>query len=309
MADLEDAFGEDFTQQYKRKIAERRQQREQATEDDLREIAHLAINEGKFQDGEPRFSFVNENDIEHEVRLMQLPKMEGKSIFGYANELDSGAVTCPLDYMGEWMSCLFNDPEDLKEMEPGEHYIVVGKLDQWTNDKGQTNDQISPVRGTLTLEQAKVYANQMLDEEGPNDQPTQTSEEQEEEETGSDDDGSAPWSASDDGGEPEEAEDTDDTEDALDELALGDEEEEEEESPVDYEEVQGTVETLAEKEPAVWDVEDGDERLNKLTKVTARHLELPEDDSVMQEVQNYILRAIDEHNTEDDEDDEEDAIF
>lgn len=327
MTDLENTFGEEFAQNYKEQIAKKREQRNKVRDEDKLEIAHLAVNEGKFQEGEPRFTFQSESGVSHEVRLMQLPKMENKSIFGYVNELKTGAVTCPLDYLGDWMSCLFNDPEDLRQMEPGEHYIIIGELDQWENDKGEVNDQISPVRGVLSLPEAKKAADMYLQENGPNDKkPSSDSledddESMEAEQSEPEEKKKKPSfkakAKKDEDSEPEPEPETEDgdTDEALDELGFGgdddNEEEEEEESSIPYEQVKNHVEELGEGEAAVWELDEGDARLKKLANVICVRMDLDKDDEeVVNEVAHLALDAIEEHNSSDgDEEDEEDALF
>lgn len=290
MSDLENVFGEEFAENYQQEIARRREERQSVDEEIKQEVANLAINEGKFKDGEPQFSVTTESDVTHDVLLVQLPQIEGKSVFSYVNELDTGAVTCPLDYMGEWMSCLFNDPDDLKNMEEGEHYIIIGNLSQWENDKGELQDQVSPVRGVLSLQEAKEMADQTLGDEV---NESSSDEEESEEESMDFSDG-------------DEEEEEDDDEGGLDSFSLDDDEDEEDEYDVDYDDVAGVVETLAGKEEAVWDLEEGDDRLDKVTKITVKQLELDED--AFDTVQKLALKRIEEE-SEDDEDDEESKMF
>lgn len=284
MTGLEDTFGSDFVEDYEQKIAQRREERRSVTDEVKKEVAHLAVNENKFESGDPRFSMTTENDVEHDVYLMQLPEIEGKSIFGYVNELETGAVTCPLDYMDEWWSCLFNDPEVLKSMNPGEHYIIIGNHDTYENNKGEVKDQISPVRGVLTLEEAKEYAKERL-EGDVNDSPSEDTSEDDSEEDDSSDDGFSGF-----GDEEEEEDDTDDS------------------VSVDEDDVEEVIEALAEKEPEVWEVtEDDSDRVKKLTKVICNKLDMEfDDDAVFEEVSSTALEVIDNHG---EEDDEEEDIF
>lgn len=290
MNDLENVFGEEFADEYRQEIAKRREERVKVDEDVKMEASHKAINDGKFKEGDPQFSITTESDITHDVLLMQLPDIEGKSIFGFTNELDTGAITCPLDYMGEWMSCLFNDADDLREMEEGEHYIVIGQLDQWENDQGEMNDQVSPVRGVLSLQEAKEMADKFLDGE-VNESGSSVEDVMGEDESESRD---------------SEADEKDDELSGF--LSEGDEEEDEDEEEYDvpYDAVANIVEIYGEKEEAVWDLEEGDDRLDKLTKLTINQLDLDED--TFDEVKEHALTRIDDEN-EEEESSEEDKMF
>lgn len=286
MTGLEDAFGEDFVEEYEKTIAEKRAERRQVSEDTMKEIAHKAINQDKFKEGEPQFQHVTESDVTHDVLLMQLPSIEGSSVFQYADELDTGAVTCPLDYMGEWMNCLFNDADDLKEMEEGEHYIVIGELSTWTPDDGQgePQDQMSPVRGVLTLDEAKEYAEQSIGAE-VNETPVEESTEEDDEEDDSSEDDTSFL------GDDDEGEDEDD------------------ETAVEYDDVAGVVEALAEQEEEVWEVsEDDPERLNKLVNVVCGRLDIGNEHSDV--VEEYALQRLDEEREDEEEEGgEEDLMF
>lgn len=298
MTSLEETFGEDFVQEYKQEIAKRREERQKLTDEAAYGIANLAINEEKFKEGEtPHFKFTTENDVTHDVFLMQLPDMkEGDHIFNYANTLEqSGARTCPLDYMGEWWSCLFNDPEELQEMQPGEHYIVVGEHDIWTDDDGNEHDQVSPVRGVMTLHEAKEMADEYLDgavNEGGSSGEEDTEEEEDQQE------------------EEEEQEEDGDSSDSGGGLFGGGGDDDEDDGPVvDESEVQEQVDALGDDEPAVWELEAGDDRLEKLVKVICQNLDLSfGDDEIKNKVGQYALDHIESHG-EDDDDDEEDALF
>lgn len=306
MADLENTFGSEFAEQYKQEIAKRREERQKVTDEVRAEVAHLAVNEGKFKDGDPNFSITTEADVTHDVLLMQLPQLEGKSVFGYASELDSGAVTCPLDYMGEWMSCLFNDPDDLKRMEEGEHYVIIGNLDQWENDQGQLQDQVSPVRGVLSLEEAKELGDAYLD----GDIPDSDGEDKEEES----DDSDGIFGDDDSSDDEEEEEEGGNGGGGLDGF-LSEEDEEEEDGPdVDYDDVSGVVEVLADKDEVVWDLEEGDDRVEKVVNITVKQLELDEDDEAVEDaVRDHVLNRISEgpeaEAEEEEEEDEEDKMF
>lgn len=331
MTDLEDTFGESFVEDYKQTIAERREQRNSVDEKTKREIANQAVNEGKLDGEEPHFTYTTEEGVTHDVMLMQLPDPNSRSIFSYTNDLDSGAVTCPLDYLDEWMSCLFNDREVLKQMEPGQHYIVIGNLDQWENNQGEMQDQMSPVRGVMTLEEASAYAEEALEESGINDAVPEEEEDSEEEkgafaeaeaadeeseEPEDDEEEGEPSSGSMFSGSSGDSEDEEEEEEEdLGFLDEGDEEEEDEGNRV-YDEValRNLVDKLGEKEDAVWEVEEGDARADKLAKVVAkRHDDFEVSDSEDVEfVKDKVLDYIEEVRSEDEEEDlndEEENLF
>jgi len=74
--ELSEVFGEDLASNVESKIAERREERNSVTDEQLRDICDLAVNEGKFEDGEPMFTFTTENNVTHNVLLMQVPTRE-----------------------------------------------------------------------------------------------------------------------------------------------------------------------------------------------------------------------------------------
>jgi len=303
MGSLEDTFGEDFVKNYQQKIAERREQRNSVRDKDKLEIANLAVNEGKLQGDEPHFTYTTEDGIVHDVLLMQLPNPDSKHIFTYTNDLDSGAVTCPLSYLGEWMSCLFNDPDELKAMEPGENYVLIGNMDTWTNDKGEENDQLSPVRGVMTLDETKKLADQYLGDSSIN--------EPEQEEPDED----MPEFAGGDSDEEEESDDSDDGEGLFGDMDGDDGEDEEDDSSYTVDTIRDNVDALGSEEPAVWEVEEGDPRLDKLAEVVATRddqFDASDDndvETVKQEVLLYIREQNEEGEDEEEEDDDEDALF
>lgn len=190
------------------------------------------------------------------------------------------------------MSCLFNDPDELKRMDEGEHYIIIGNLDQWENDQGQMQDQVSPVRGVLSLEEAKELADAYVEGEVNDSVPT------EEDMTGDSEDESS----------EDESDESDDDDDGLDGFLSGDDEEEDDEPDVDYDEVSGVVETLAKKDEVVWDLEEGDERVGKVVQITQKQLEI---EGAEDKIEELVLKRIEEENEDDDDSDdsEEDRMF
>lgn len=319
MTNLEDVFGQEFAQKYEQTIQQRREQREHVDDQTKLRIVNEAVNGGALVNGEePHFKFTTDEGVTHDVLLMKLPNPEQKPIHSYLRELDSGAVTMPMSYLGEWMSCLFNDPKDAQKLNPGEEYIVIGRITQWTPDDGEPRDQVSPVRGVITLPEAQELAKKALeaagisrpssddseeamdeamDEMGPNfsssegeqEEPEQQEGTQEDQEPEQEDSGESIFS------EEEEEESVDDTPD------------------VSYEDVKQSVHALAEDHPEVWEVQEPGQRLAKLTNVIMNQMGLDADDNdLAQEVGQHVLDTVGEYHSDDEEeedDDEEDALF
>jgi len=308
MADqeLENTFGSDFASGVEEKIRQRQREREKVSEEDRAEIAHLAINENKFKDEEPTFTFKSDSAVTHDVLLMQVPNPNNKHAFTMVNELDSGAVTMPLNYLGEFMSCLFNDQDELKKLDEGDWAIVIGQMDQWEDDKGKLHDQVSPVRGVITLDEAREYADGHLSGDGTSDPDSGTDDSSSEDDSGED----MPDFATSDDGDEEEEEEEDDGSGSF--LGGGDDEDEEEEDDtpdVEYDEVAPVVETLSQKDDAVWELEEGDDRLDKLTQIITKQLELEETEEVFEAVQSHALDRIAEEQEDEEDEEEEDALF
>lgn len=316
MTGLEETFGEDFVQDYKQTVAEKRQERNKLQDEAALHIADKAVNQNEFHGGEPHFQYTTESGVTHDVLLMQLPDPDSKAIWSYVNELDSGAITLPLDYLGEWMSCLFNEPDDAKKMEPGEYAIIVGELDTWENDKGEVNEQVSPVRGVLTMKEANELADKALDDSGINEESSDEDESSDTEEEDDSEDGedvpSFATGEEDDGDDEDEDDDDDDEDDGGSFLGDDDEEEEEDdEPPVNDSEVRTHVESLAENEEEVWELEAGDKRLKKLVKVICKRCELedPSEEDAEYVAEVALDRIEEGPEEEEEEDDEEDALF
>ena len=168
MTELEDVFGEEFAQDIKQKAAERRQERNRVTEEQMMKICSLAINEGKFdpKEGDPMFSYTTDNGITHQTLLMQVPDPQGSEVWEHLSEPWEGAARLPLEYLGEWFWCTFPDKEELKKLDQGEYCIVVGSIEENENDSGEVFRNVYPVRGVATLDEAKEYAEQILGQAG-----------------------------------------------------------------------------------------------------------------------------------------------
>lgn len=307
MDELEETFGEEFAEQYEKQVQQRRQQRESVSDEGKAEIADKAVNQNAFkQDNEPHFTHKTNEGITHDVLLMMLPNPDQEPIWNRVNKLDSGAVTCPLDYMGEWMSCLFNNPEDLRDMTPGSYYIVIGDMNQWENDAGEVFDQVSPVRGVISLEDAKQLAGKKLDDSGINEEEPEPEPAEEVNDPEPEDQPEPSFG----GGSDEDEDEEDEEEGGF--LGGGDEEEEPPATDeVDVGEVKSEVEELAAVDEQVWEVESGDPRLEKLGTMAAKRLDYDhEDEEVVEMVAGIALDRIqDEREEDEEEDDEEDALF
>lgn len=323
MGDLEETFGSEFAQEFQSKVEERRKEREKVSKEVMRKICARAVNGDEFDGGDPMFSYETDKGITHDVMLMTLPDMgDNNSIWTYMNELDSGAVSIPLDYMGEWISTLFNERDMLKRMDEGESYLVVGDLGVWETDEGEQRDQMSPVRGVASLAEVKQHAEEELGEESDDWNEGGGQEEEAPDPGDLQDDGSEDDSEVDEDDVPEFAqEDADAAEDEEDDegedddggLSFGSGDDEEEEEAFTYEEVEEEVEKLGDKEEAVWEIEEGDSRHKKVAEVTAQKLDLLDaDKETKKELLDTIWQVVEAHGEDDgeeEEEDEEDALF
>lgn len=292
MDELVDTYGEEFVQGLKGEIAQRQAERESVSDNAKLGIADMAVNEQSFGAGDPTFQYTDdETGITHDVLLMQTPDPESKTFYSMMRELDSGAVTAPLLYLGEFYSCLFNDPDMPKALEPGEWYIVIGELGQWEDDQGRTHDQLSPVRGVMTQQEAKQLAEKALDDKPisePEKEPSETVNEPDEEDMG-EDVSESPFVTS---------ENDDDDDEGV---------------PVTQEEIDELVEGFAEKDDVVWELDEGHEHFDHLVEAVAANAsdvdENNEDhiQSIGTMVMDRIVREQEEE--EDDEDDAESGLF
>lgn len=299
---LEDTFGSEFAEQVQKEVQQKRHERNSLTEKVAREVSALAVNERKFESGDPMFTFTSDGGVTHEVLLVQLPDMENGSVWNQVNELDSGAISLPLDYMGEWIWSIFNDREEAKKMEEGNWYIAVGNLDEWVPDEGanagEPQDQFSPVRGIITMDEAKSYADEEMGEgdevSSSTGSVTGDTIQQEDESDDEDEEDDTPSFGSSSSGDDEDNEEPDDDEPAIE---------------ATYSDVAGTVEALAESEPEVWEANPDHEDWDNLVYAVCRQVEEdPEKSDVWDEVTGIIAETIEEHNEEEEEDDD-DSIF
>jgi len=158
MTDPEDVFGEEFVQHVQERTAERRQERNQLTEEQLAKVAHLAVNEGKFEEGDPQFTFTTTNGITHNVLYAELPDPDGGEVWEHLSEPWDGAARVPLEYLGQWYWSTFPNKKDVANLKQGDTFIVVGSVDTSEGDDGEKYYNIYPVRATLQLDEAQEMA-------------------------------------------------------------------------------------------------------------------------------------------------------
>lgn len=300
--ELAKTFGEDFAQGYEQEVQKRQRQREEVSDEDMAAIASQAINGNKITPENPVFQYTTDEGITHDVALVEFPDPQSQPIWSYMNELDSGAVSIPFDYMSNWISCLFNDSDHLKKCEPGEMYIIVGEMDQWETDGGEINDQFSPARGLMSLEEARSMADESMEDDGFTDESEPEFEEVEE--RGGVDDTTDP--------EPNTSDTTDesgvesDPSPSLDPTLDPDDEPEHTEPSLPVNEITEKVEDVADQEPVVWELTaDDQDRLAKLGRVISNQLDIEYSEAVKDEV----LAIIEDNRDDDEEDDDESSLF
>lgn len=340
--ELEDVFGEDLASQVRQKTAERRQERNRLTDQQLAKIAVEAVNNNKFKGGDPMFQYTTENNVSHTVLLMQVPELNNGTVWEYLSEPWEGAASLPLDYLGEWMRCTFPEKNDLKKIDAGDWVMVVGEIDEYEKDNGEIVESVYPVRGILTLDEVKEYAQQALQDEGfspseeeeePEPEPEQEEEaepekeeeespepteaepveesepeEEPEEESSSDASSSKPdWMDDDESSSDSSSSSGSGLDGLMEESGATEEEEseEEEQPPVPYDDIANLVEELGDQEPKVWEVTEGDDRLDRLVEVVTTKLDLDNEEATRE----VIIEVIEEHNGDDEEEEEMDKLF
>lgn len=312
--ELTEVFGEDLAKNVQSKIAERREERNSVTDEQLQEICDLAINEGKFKDGDPQFSYTTENNVTHNALLMQVPDPNNGTVWEYLDEPWDGAASLPLDYLGEWMNVTFPDKNKLAEadLDPQSWFIVIGEINTYDAQDGTEKESLL-AREIISIFNAREIAEQALEGEGfSKSEQEETVQEQEPEppEPEPEDDTEEEFAE-------EEEEDDDDEEEksssggGLGGLLSGDDDDEEEEEPetdIDYDEVEGVVNVLGEKDEQVWEVDvhdPDDERADKLTGIVAKEIE--EEDT--EAVRDVVAEVIESETEDEDDDDMTDSLF
>lgn len=309
--ELADVFGEDLAKNVQSKMAERREERNSISDEQMQDICALAINEGKFENGDPQFSYTTDNNITHNVLLMQVPDPNNGTVWEYLDEPWDGAASIPFDYLGEWMNVTFPDKNTLADadMEAGEWYIVAGEINTYDRQDGTEGESVL-ARRMVSIRDAQDMANGALEDDGFGEpEPPEPDQEEPEEET-SDEPSIEPDP------EPEEEEEDDEEEEqsggGLSGLLGGGEDEEEEEpeedASVDEEAIYEVVEVLADKDEEVWEVDVHDEddaRADKLTGIVAKQTgEEPES-----AVRDAIADRIEMEQEDEEEDNLEDSLF
>lgn len=301
MTELEDVFGEDFASHVQERTAERRQERNRVTDEQKAEIAHLCVNEGKFEEGDPQFNYTTDNGITHTVMLAQVPDPENSEVWEHLSEPWEGAAKLPLEYLGQWYWSVFPDKQDVADLEQGEDLVVVGSIEESEGDNGEVYYNIYPVRGVLQLDDLQQLADAYT---GDNDF------EQTEEETDTTEDDASEDSSSDGLAFDSDSSSSDST--GLDGLMEdGDEEteeDEEEEEVVPYEDIAHTVEELSDdqdedEEPQVFEIERDTPELERVTEVVCTKLGIENNEAA----EEIVIDVIEEHREDEDDDEDEET--
>lgn len=302
---LEDAFGESFAQEFEQERTRRVQERNRVSDETKQKIAQKIVEEDALDPKDPVMEYTVDGGVTHDVLLMTFPNPQNEPIWTYLNELQSGGATIPMDYMGDWMNCLFNDKEMLKGMEPGNEYIIIGNLDQWVPDDGEPRDQVSPVRGVIDLEEIKEYAQGAMDSDMEKINEGESSEGGPEGVDGSDEAKvNAPFGDSDD------EEDDSEEEEKSSSNPFGSSTTEDEEGPkIDSDNVAETVKELYEREgDVILEIEEGDDELEDLAVYHMKENGFEEmDEEVFETVKELALDGI-ESLKEDEEEEEDDLL-
>ena len=324
---LANTFGEDFAENYQKKVQQRQQSRNQLSDEDKAIVADKAVNQGALDDGDPMFDYTDTNGVAHRVMLMQFPDLENGTVYSYANELSTGAVSIPFDYLGDWVSCLFNGgKEAVAEFEEGDMYLMVGQHGTWENDSGEENDQLSPVTAAMTLDEVNQLADKGLEAQGfSSESEEDTSEPVEEDvvEDTAEEDLSAMEDEAEEVMEAEEEDEDGDDDDGF--LGGGDDDDEEEEDTAgeyegfDPEQIKDSVESLATKDERVWDAERDSAWSEKIANVIVNGTEYEDAEKVEELAMTYIVDGEDalfalfedegEEASDDSDDEDEDELL
>lgn len=324
---LANTFGEDFAENYQKKVQQRQQSRNQLSDEDKAIVADKAVNQGALDDGDPMFDYTDTNGVAHRVMLMQFPDLENGTVYSYANELSTGAVSIPFDYLGDWVSCLFNGgKEAVAEFEEGDMYLMVGQHGTWENDSGEENDQLSPVTAAMTLDEVNQLADKGLEAQGfssESEEDTSGPVEEEVVEDTAEEDLSAMEDEAEEAMEAEEEDEDDDDDDGF--LGGGDDDDEEEEDTegeyegFDPEQIKDSVESLATKDERVWDAERDSAWSEKIANVIVNGTEYEDAEKVEELAMTYIVDGEDalfalfedeeEEASDDSDDDDEDELL
>lgn len=319
MTGLEDVFGESFAEQFQEEREQRINSRNQVDDQTMAGIAYKILEEDALDPTEPQFTYTDDNSVTHDVLLMTVPDPDDKPVWTYMNELKTGAVSLPLDYMGEWMSVLFNDKDMVGDISQGDEVIIVGNLDQWMPDgSDEPEDQVSPARGVMLLDELPEHAQNYEQGEMEQINETSTTEETTEDTTTdeSEDSGGSPFSS----GSSDDTEDEEDGDDSSSSSSFSgfdsdDEEEDDDGYDIDEESVRETVDTLAEKKEEVLELEEGDDRLQDVAMfyidnhMNPEKYDRPELKEIVAEISDIVVEYLEEKREDEEEDEEEGSIF
>lgn len=324
---LENVFGEEFASQVRERTAERRQERNRLTEEQMMQVCSMAINENKFDpdEGDPMFSFVSDNGMTHSILLMQVPDPQGGEVWEHLEEPWEGAARLPLEYLGEWYWCTFPDKQDVAKLNQGDYVIIAGSIEENEGDDGQVYKNVYPVRGCVTLSEAKEMAEKAKEtefsssEDETEEETAETEEKTEEEDDAEsskpdmfssdddddDDDGSSSSSSGGGGGLSSLIDNGDEDEE---------EEEAEEDTSVPYDDIAAMVEQISDEqdedeEPQVYEIEEGSQQHQRLSEIIVENLDGMSEDQ-LEDVAEVVMDVIEGHQEDEEEEDSKtDMIF
>jgi hypothetical protein len=318
---LEAVFGEEFSSKIQQRTAERRQERNRVTDEQLMAICARAIHGDEFDpdEGDPMFTYTTDNGLSHNVLLMQVPDPQGREIWENLSEPWEGAARLPLEYLGEWYWSTFPQKQDVAKLSQGDWVIVVGNIEEQEGDEGEIYKNIYPVRGIATLDEAQEYAQQAeqteFSEDSDEAEEEPEEEDEEEDEVEEDAESTKPDMFADD--EEGEDDDTSSSESSSESsgasgmAALVDQEGEQEDSePVPYDKIAAKLEEMAEvqdddEEPQLWEIEEGTKNHQRITQVVINQLD-DLDDSDLQATAEVVIDVVEGHRSNNDEEEEED---
>lgn len=324
MSDLTDAFGEDFAKGVRKTKQEKQRERSRVTEGEMALICKEAIENNRFDEGNPTFQYTTDNGITHDVMLVQVPDPQRGEVWEHLSEPWDGAAKLPLDYMGEWYWTTFPNKDDVKKFDQGDWCIAVGAIEENEGENGEVYKSIYPCRGIETTEEAAEIAKTADEDEFIEDVKEESEDEEDEPDLPDEDDIIEEDEETEEDPEPEEDEveeedetdeepETDEEESSgglsnlLEEEEAEDEPEEEEEEPdpVSYEEVaeflEQTIEVQDEGEdPQVVDITRDHPASDRLVSMACDALAVDNEEGVAEVVFDVL-----EEKREDDEEEEE----
>jgi len=321
---LEAVFGEEFSSKIQQRAAERREERNRVTDEQLMTICARAIQGNEFDpdEGDPMFTYTTDNGLTHNVLLMQVPDPQGREIWENLSEPWEGAARLPLDYLGEWYWSTFPQKQDVAKLSQGDWVIVVGNIDEQEGDEGEVYKNIYPVRGIATLDEAQEYAEQaeqteFSEESEDSDEAVEEPEEEELDEVEEDAESTKPDMFGDDEEEEDDStssESSSESSGASGMAALVDQEVEDEggdeSEPVPYDKIAAKLEEMAEvqdddEEPQLWEIEEGTKNHQRITQVVINQLD-DLNNSDLEATGEVVIDVVEGHRSQDDEEEEDD---